>query len=376
VLLASGLRGDILERVVARVNGDTVTLTEFRNRQLAAVQQARLTPDRVPIYLRENNARLLQEAVDELLLAQRAAELGIRLRPEYVTDVIDNIKKENSLANEDELKEQLLREGMTLADLKRNIERSILRRQVLARELEPRSVVSEAEVTAAYEERRADYSRPEQVKLQEILLKGPEAEAQAADLAARARAGEDFAELARTHSEAATRATAGDLGTLSPAELSPELKSAATTLAAGGVSDPIRCRDGVRILRLVERTPAGVTPLDDVKAAIRERLAQDKWTTEYQRYVEGLRKGASVDVKVREVPLELSSPAGAMAPLGARPAPTAPPIAVPSPTPSPAASGEAEIETTPQDRPERVAPAPRPEPSPSPTPPGGGPAGD
>src|SRR5512140_2748850 len=89
--LAASLQAEIVERVIARVNGDIVTQSEFEARQLAAVQAARLAPSEVEAYLRRNNQRILQEAVDDLLLVQRAAELGIKLRPEYIQDVIEGI---------------------------------------------------------------------------------------------------------------------------------------------------------------------------------------------------------------------------------------------------------------------------------------------
>ena len=113
LVLSASSRAEIIERVVAKVNGDIVTQSEFEARQVAAVQAARIAPDQVEPYLRENNARILQEAVDDLLLVQRAAELGIRLRPDYLNEVIEGIKKENNIASDEELRRQLRREGMS-----------------------------------------------------------------------------------------------------------------------------------------------------------------------------------------------------------------------------------------------------------------------
>src|SRR5687768_4488722 len=196
---AAATRAEIVERVVARVNGDVVTLSEFEARQLAAVQQGRVPPAEIETFLRENNARLLQEAIDDMLILQRGAELGIRLRPEYIQEVIDGIKKENNIADDAELQRQLRREGMSIADLKRNIERSIVRRQVLTRELEAKATVNEAEARLEYERDKAAYSRRASVHLHEIVLPTEDA---ARALAARARAGEDFTALAREHSTA------------------------------------------------------------------------------------------------------------------------------------------------------------------------------
>src|SRR3982750_1842771 len=84
LVLSASSRAEIIERVVAKVNGDIVPQSEFEARQLAAVQAAHIASDQVESYLRQNNARILQEAVDDLLITQRAADLGIKLRPEYV----------------------------------------------------------------------------------------------------------------------------------------------------------------------------------------------------------------------------------------------------------------------------------------------------
>src|SRR3954465_7001535 len=96
---SASTRAEITGRVVAKVNGDIVTQSEFEARQLAAVQAARISTDQVESYLRQNNARILQEAVDDLLITQRATDLGVKLRPEYVQDIIDGIKKENNIAD-------------------------------------------------------------------------------------------------------------------------------------------------------------------------------------------------------------------------------------------------------------------------------------
>lgn len=357
---AAATRAEIIERVVARVNGDIVTLSEFEARQLAAVQQARIPPAEIEAYLRDNNLRLLQEATDDLLILQRGAELGIRLRAEYVQEVIDGIKKENNIADDAELQNQLRREGMSLDDLKRNIERSIVRRQVLTRELEAKATVNDAEARAEYERDKAAYTRLASLRLHEIVVAD---EAQAKELAARARAGEDFAALARAHSTAGSREAGGDLGVLHRGDMNAAVEKAAFALPEGGVSDPIPTEGGYRILRASEKKEGSVAAFEEVKADIIKRLSQDRATKAYDAYVEGLRKNAVIHTMVAEVPLQLSLPAagtGTMLPPSAAGTTAAP-------------ASDAEFVTTPQARPERVAPAappgviaPSPSPSPSP----------
>ena len=371
--LSASSRAEIIERVVAKVNGDIVTQSEFEARQLAAVQAARIGPDQVESYLRQNNARILQEAVDDLLITQRAAELGIKLRPEYITDVIDGIKKENNIPDDAELKRQLRREGMSLDDLKRNIERSVLRRQVLSRELEQKTVVTEAEARAEYEQHKSEYGKSASVHLQEIVV--PDS-AQAQDLVRRARGGEDFAGLARAVSTAGSRATGGDLGQVAPSDMNPELAKIVGALPAGGVSAPIALESGYRIVRVVAKEEATTTPYEDLKDEITKRLSQQRMASVYEDYVAGLRKASekTTQTTVSEVSLSVPNvPTSGLSGLGPAPGAGAPEAAGPPAAPNvpvPAVPGidASEISTTPQARPERIAPPPAVTPSPSPSP--------
>jgi parvulin-like peptidyl-prolyl isomerase len=367
-------RAEILERIVAKVNGEIVTLTEFQTRQVAAAQNARVSADRVEGFLRENNARILQEAVDDLLLSQRAEDAGLKLRPEVVKDVIDGIKKENNIENDEALQEALRREGMSYDDLKRNVERNMLRRMVLGRDVEPKVTVTDDEVKAEYEAKKAtDFTKPATVTLQEILIKkdDPEAAARVREVQTRAKAGEDFSALARQYSSAPTRSAGGDLGKLAHGELNPELEKAAFALPPGGISAPVSTSDGFRILKVVEKTEMNVVPLDQVKGDIRRKLAEGRLQKEYEGYMEGLRKKAIIETMVREVPLQLTGPlpesirldAGAGAgpgaegaAAGAAPGAAAAGGAPAAGPPPPPADPDAEIQTTGQAQPERVVP--------------------
>jgi peptidyl-prolyl cis-trans isomerase SurA len=388
VLVAAAARGEIIERVIVKVNGDVVTQSEFEARQIAAVQQARVTPEQVEKFLRDNNAHILQEAIDDLLLVQRAVDLGIKLRPEYIKEVIDGIKKENNIASDDDLQQQLKREGMTLEELKRNIERNILKRQVMQRELESKVAVTEDDVKAWYEANKAEYTRPATVHLQQLVVRSDgQTPSLGADLVARARGGEDLTEMAKTYAAAPHKATFSDLGVLHRGDLAPAMEKIAFALAPGQVSDPIPAPEGFRILKLVEKTEGSVVPYEDARAEIQRRLTTTRGNEQVEKYLVGLREKAIIDLRVREVPLQLTGPApagttrldAAAAQAGAggsaagvEPSPS-PAAGAPAPAgpPTPANPDE-EISTTPQAQPERVAPpsavAPAPAPSPTPTP--------
>jgi peptidyl-prolyl cis-trans isomerase SurA len=379
---------EIIERVVAKVNGQIITLSEFQSRQIAAAQAARVDPANVGAFLRQQNAKILQDAIDEILILQKAEDAGIHAPSQWIDESIDGIRKDNKITTDEQFQEALAREGLTLAELRQNIERGVLRRIVMQRDIQPKIEATESELRAEYEKVKAtEFTKPATVTLQEIVVKEDAGGAALArDLVARARAGEDFAALARAHSTAPSRANGGDLGQLSQGEIHADLEKVAFALPVGGVSDPLPVDGGYRILRVVAKTEGSTTPYDAAKEKVRDQLMMSRFEQAYDAYMQELRKTASVELRVREVPLQLTGPIPegslleALEPLtpgapppGAEPAvPVATdPNVVPTERPpvAPLAAGD-EITTTPQAGPEKVAPPAPAEAPKDPPPPG------
>jgi parvulin-like peptidyl-prolyl isomerase len=375
-------RAEVIERVVAKVNGQIITLSDFQSRQIASAQAARVEPANVGAFLRQNNAKILQEAIDDLLIMQRAEEAGIKAPPQWIDEAITGIKKDNNLTSEEQFEEALQREGLTLGELRQNIERGILKRYVLERDIRGKVEVTETELRAEYEKVKAtQFTKPPTVSLQEILVREADGGlARAREIATRAKAGEDFSALAKAYSSAASKANGGEIGEVARPDMSPELAKLTDALPVGGVSEPTPVEGGFRLLKVTAKTEGSTTPFEGAKEKLRDQLMMARFEKEYDTYMADLRKNAQVELRVREVPLRLTGPIpensllealdpgiGAMA--GA-PAPGAPAGAPRSAAPAP--SGDDEIQTTPQAAPERVAPpsAPGEAPKPPSPPPG------
>src|SRR6185503_6627158 len=169
--LAGSARAETIERVVAKVNGQIITLSEFQNRQVAAAQSARVDPAGIGQFLRQNNARLLQEAIDEILILQKAEDAGIHAPSAWIDEAIDGIKKDNKITSDEQMQEALSREGLTLAELRANIERGVVRRIVMQRDVQPKIEASESDVKAEYEKLKGtEFTKAASVSLQEILI--------------------------------------------------------------------------------------------------------------------------------------------------------------------------------------------------------------
>ena len=392
-LAAASARGETIERVVAKVNGQIITLSDFQSRQIAAAQASRVDASGVSQFLRQNNARILQDAIDEILIMQKAEDAGIRAPSAWIDEAIEGIKKENNIKSDEQMQEALSREGLTLAELRSNIERGVLRRIVMQRDVQPKIEANEADVRAEYEKLKpTEFTKPATVTLQEILISEERGGQELAkEVAQKAAAGEDFQALAKTFSTAPSRSNGGDIGQVAQGDLNPALEKVAFALEVGAVSEPLPVEGGYRLLRVVAKTTGSVTPYESVKDRVRDRVMMSRFDKAYDEYVAELRKNAVVELRVREVPLQLTGPIPegslreALEPLGGSegPAEAAQPAAAPAApaaaqqqapaAPAAASSTDDEVTTTGQATPERVAPPPppqQPQQQPPPKPPG------
>ena len=390
LLAPTGARGEIIERVVAKVNGQIITLSEFQSRQIAAAQGARVDPATVATFLRQNNAKILQDAIDEILIMQKAEDAGMKAPPQWIDEAIAGIRKENNITSDEQMQDALDREGITLAELRQNLERGIIRRSVMQREIQPKIEATESELLAEYERLKpTQFTKAPTVTLQEILVKEDAGGLTLArQIVERAAAGEDFGALAAAHSAAPSRAHGGEVGQLSQGDMNPEIEKVAFALPVGSVSEPLPVEDGYRILKVTAKTSGSVTPYDAAKDRVHDQLMAARFEKAYDAYMDELRKNASIELRVREVPLQLTGPIPegslleALDPLtpgggASGPEPSAPAAAdtgTRSPEPAPGAppATDDEITTTPQAGPEKVAPPPPPAvPTPTKEPPPG-----
>ncbi len=154
-----------------------------------------------------------------------------------------------------------------------------LSEQTIAEEIS----VRQREIQRYYDRNLFQYQLGEQAAASHILLQ-PESDAEeaatrtlASRLADRARAGEDFAELARTYSvDEATAEAGGSLGVFGPEEMLPEFSEVVFSMMPGETSDPIRTDYGFHVVRLESRRPAETREISEVEGEIETRLRREK----------------------------------------------------------------------------------------------------
>jgi peptidyl-prolyl cis-trans isomerase SurA len=311
-------RADILEQILVKVNGDILTKSDLEQRQVMALRQR--DPNFRPASdadlqkaLTEITPQVIVDAVDEMLLVQRGRELGYSLGNQQFQEIIENIKKENKLETEEQFQAALKQEGMTMDDLRKQLERNLLMSRVQQVEVMGKISVSEDEVVAYYENNKNSFTTPPSITLREILVAVPEtdkginvsaddqARVKADDIRQRVTAGEPFAQLASQFSDSGSKANGGLIGPISRDDLSPELQKLLAGMKVGEVTPVLRTPRGYQIIKLESSVGAKTKTLDEARAEVSDKLAATKRQGQTEIYLQHLREQAIIDWKNDEI---------------------------------------------------------------------------
>jgi peptidyl-prolyl cis-trans isomerase D len=149
--------------------------------------------------------------------------------------------------------------------------------------------ISPEDIQRSYDDNQQQYSTPEQVRASHILLKtdGKDEAAvkkQAEELLAKARAGADFAQLAKQYSEDDTsKVKGGDLDYFGKGQMVPEFDKVAFSMTPGQISDLVKTQFGYHIIKLIDKKAATTKPLAEVRPQIEDQLKWDRAQAQAQR---------------------------------------------------------------------------------------------
>jgi peptidyl-prolyl cis-trans isomerase SurA len=310
--------GDIIEQVLVKVNGEIITKTDLEGRQIAALRQKNpnLRPDSdaaLKQALAEVTPAVIVDAVDEMLMVQRGKELGYTMSTDRFNSIVENIKKENKIESEEQLQAALKQEGMTMADLRRQLERTMLVQQVQQTEIMQKLQVTDTELKAYYEAHTNEFGTVPQITLREITINVPvsaqginvaaddAAKAKAEEVRAKILANEPFARLAADYSDSGSKANGGLVGPLAKTDLSDDLQKAIAGLKTGGVTPVLRTTRGYQIIKVESLQDSTTKPFDEARGDIADKIANDKRQGEYRKFIIKLRAEAIIDWKNDEI---------------------------------------------------------------------------
>lgn len=300
----------IVERVVAVVGDRAILLSELVERARPFQMQVYGT---VPEGASRNAAisqlyrQLVERLVDEELQGREAARSNITVTAEEIQSALERVAKQNDVSV-DQLFEEAQKNGLGVAEYRQEIRRQLLDAKMLNLRIQGRMRIGEDDMRNAYkriaqEERKKLEFRAAWIRFQIPPGSGPAGAARQRDaatqVAARARAGADFSELAQTYSsDAATREQGGLLAPMRPGELPQDIDQALLGLEVGEVTEPLRLGDAWMVLKVIERGPSQLPEYEKAKPQLQTRVYAEKMDAARRQWLDGLRKRTHVDIRL------------------------------------------------------------------------------
>jgi peptidyl-prolyl cis-trans isomerase SurA len=323
ILLPALLPADtVVEEIVARVNNEIITRSEFvRSRDQLKQEVQQQDPSDADKVFTEKQRDVLRDLIDQQLLLQKGKDLGITGDTELVKK-LDDMRKQMNLETMEELEKAAEAQGASYEEFKQNLRNQIVTQRVIGQEVGSKLNMSKDEEQKFYNEHKIEMEHPEDVRLSEILVApklpaqklGPdgkpqpptEAEAQAALAAAQAKAndlleqlrkGANFADVAKKNSDGPSAKDGGDLSYFNRGTLAKELEDKVFALKAGEMTDVIRTKQGYVILKVTEHEAAGVPTFKEAEPKIQDALYMQKLQPALRTYLTTLREEAYIDIK-------------------------------------------------------------------------------
>jgi peptidyl-prolyl cis-trans isomerase SurA len=292
--------GELVEKIVARVNDRLITHSEFEKRFAVFITSPQAGNNPM-----EARRKLLNELIQEKLLEERAKELSVQATDEEVEAAVERVKRQYNLATDAEFEAALKSSNLTRDDLKHQMRNTITLQKVVGRDISSRLDLTEDALRLEYERRKDQlYKVPEQAQVAEIVIRfeanDPATRARAAARIEEARgkvaAGTSFADVAKEYSEGNARERGGALGSVSKGELVTALDAAVFADPPQEYPPPVLLSSSIHLFHVTERKPAGYRPFAEVKEDLRARIADDVYDKKYAEYIDKLRREAFIKI--------------------------------------------------------------------------------
>ncbi|QWV93521.1 peptidylprolyl isomerase [Geomonas oryzisoli] len=293
-----------ISSIAAIVNDEVITSVDV-DKELVQVQKE---TEKAPASEKTGLRTLaLNRLVDRKLVEQKIKELDIKVSDEDVRLAIEDVKKQNNL-DQAGLEKALAGQGLTVPQYKVQLKEQLERMRLMSQEVRSKIQVGEREMHEYYDAHRAEYGGSgETFHARHIFFKldskaSPQDAEKTRKLAdevlAKARAGEDFVELAKKYSQDPSAAKdGGDLGTFKRSDMLAEIGNTVAAMKPGEVSSLVPSPAGLHIIKLEQKTQEKGRTFEEVKDSIEEQLYRKKSDERFNQWVKDLRSAASIDIK-------------------------------------------------------------------------------
>lgn len=293
-----------LPTVLAKVNGESIEASEFQQ-TIHQLEQRAGQP--IPADQRDAVYRdVLDQLIGFHLLIQESASRKMAATEAEVSSQVDELKKR--FPDAEAFDKKLAEQKLTLDQLRTQISQRLSVSKLLEAEVSPKLAVQPKDISDFYEANMQQFLQEEALRVSHVLIRVQEgadqaakdkAKAEAEDLLKQAKAGVDFAKLAREHSQDPGSAQkGGELPFFSKGEMVPPFETAAFALKPGEISNLVETEYGYHIIKLHERRPARQMAIEEVSDKIKNYLTEQQRQQKADTFVKELKTKGKVEIYI------------------------------------------------------------------------------
>jgi len=277
-------------KVVARVNGEKITVSELEKAVLKKLSFQMIQNLPGPAALRDLKEEVLAEIINGKIIEQRARELNIKVDDREVDRKLEEIK----MSYEGAVGAKVLMEAkINDKQWKRDFKKRLLYELVIQKDVYDRITVDDNEARDFYKKNINNYPAETRIRLAQIVLDDEE---KAYRILAHIKNGTDFSEAAKTESISPEGARGGDLGFITRNVMPVTVDRVAFNLPVGKVSDVVVSSYGYHILKVLEREEIKKGDFERVKENVIADIKAIKGEEAFQIWLDGLKSKAKIEI--------------------------------------------------------------------------------
>ncbi len=294
-LLPGAGAGEVVDRIVAQVNDDIITMSELE--QTAKAMQAQTGQNPLGRESKALQRQMLESLIDRKLALAEAKKRGISLSDREMDQALEEFKKRNDIPDDAALTKALSQAGMTLKELKQQISDQMIQERMVQVAVGAKTMVSDADVRRVYEESTKEGGNQVHLKMIQVPFPPEATTAQKEELRRKVEAilkeiqeGQPFSETARKYS-----VSVGDLGFIPLGDLAPQLIEYLKRLRPGEVA-PVQSPEGFQLIQLVARRSGPPRSFEEAAPEIRRALMRQEGGKRFSEWVKTLREKAFIKI--------------------------------------------------------------------------------
>ena len=280
--LLSGLSyaTEVIDRIVAIVNDDIITLSDFNKYIVSLPKQT----------VEINKDQALNDLVEQMILTQEAAKLGITVTDAEIDRSIENVKGRLDMSDE-QMNEMLNKQNLTTEQFRNQWRLQILSGKLVSTLVKGRIAVTDEEIKDLYKQYYGEIENADEVEIAHILISFDAYEEQQAlqkanKVAELAKSGSNFSKLVSEYSyDTFSKDKEGVLGYYNKGELVYELEDVVSVTEVGKTSGPVKTISGFHIIKVLDRHTLDESSLDQYRKQLIHEIYKQKVTEELEKYI-------------------------------------------------------------------------------------------